>query len=73
MAGGIVSVNSAPEHGHRDPSGCEGAPVSLAVYATGKPADDHEARPRELTTQHPGDLSAVGGAAPGAHDRDRRA
>jgi len=70
VTGWIVPVNSAPEDRHRDPSGCEGAPVRLAVYATGEPADDHKTRPSELTAQHPRDLSAVGGAAPGADDRD---
>jgi hypothetical protein len=46
--------------------------MRLAVYSTGKAADDDEPGRRELTPEHARDLAAVGRTCTRADDRDGR-
>jgi hypothetical protein len=69
MAARIVTVDPAAEHRDRRPARLEGAPVGLPVDSPCHAADDHHTGQRELPCELAGDLSSVGGAAPGADDR----
>src|SRR5437763_5267279 len=72
MGGRVVAVDPAAEHGDRHALSLERAAMSLAIDASRQPADDDEPRPRQLSTEHSGDLRPVGRACARADDRNRR-
>ena len=71
VRGRVVTVYPAAEHGDRDAAGLERAAVRLPVNSTGHATHDHDPRGREIASERPGYVRAIGRAGPGSHHRDR--